>query len=64
MFFACNNDVSVLLFKNGTVWRVNYFGAGCLTLSPKYIKLKYIVNLLCKLNLQEPCELSASRTST
>ena len=35
-FVACNNDVSVELFEYGTVWRVHYFGTGCLTLCPVY----------------------------
>ena len=37
MFVACNNDVSVELFKYGTVWRASYFGTGCLTLCPVYM---------------------------
>ena len=53
MFIACNGDVSVVLFKYGAVWRVNYYGTGCWTHYPKLMKLKYIVNLLCKLNLQD-----------
>ena len=36
LFVACNNDVSVELFEYGTVWRVHYFGTGCLTLCPVY----------------------------
>ena len=35
MFVACNNDVSIVLFKYGTVWGVNYFGTGCWTLCLK-----------------------------
>ena len=64
MYFAWDTDVGVVLFKYGTVLRVNYFGTVCLTLHPKSMWLRYIVSLSCKPNLQEPCELSASRTST
>ena len=44
MFIAGNNDVSVVLFKYGTVWRVNYWN--CID-----CHLRYIINHNFTLNV-------------